>query len=280
MSAGHVAAAGPAPHAGGPFWQERGTVLTGAILLAVAAAAWAAVIQQAIAMGQMEMASPGGMGKISPADAAVFLGGWGVMMAAMMLPSALPMIALYCAISRNQARAGRQVVLVAMFAATYLAIWLLFGVPVYLASAAVGLFAGGASWLPYALAAVLAAAGVYQFTAIKQTCLKNCQTPFTFIMTRWRPGLAATLRLGLSHAAYCVGCCWGLMAVLVAAGAMSLPWVLLIAAIVFVEKLLPHGRWTVRIVGAALVLLAAAVVVRPDLAVALRGGTMMLEGEE
>lgn len=256
------------------LWRARGTLLTGAVLLCVAIAAWAHVVQQAAVMGQMGMVSPGGTGMVSLADAAVFLTAWGVMMAAMMLPSAVPMIALYRTVSRNQSQAGRPVVTTTLFAATYLLVWLLFGVPVYLASVAVGAFAAGASWLPYALGAVLVAAGVYQFTAIKRVCLNYCQTPLTFIMARWRTGYAATLRLGLAHAAYCVGCCWGLMVVLVTAGAMSLPWVLLIAAVVFVEKLLPRGQITARLVGVALILLGVAVVVRPDLAVALRGGTM------
>ena len=84
-------------------------------------------------------------------------------------------------------------------------------------------------------------------------------------------GYGSTFRLGLSHAAYCVGCCWGLMVILVAAGAMSLPWVLGIAAVVFAEKLLPRGEWTARLVGVALLGLGVAVAVRPELAIALRG---------
>src|SRR5688500_7465371 len=154
-------------------------------------------------------------------------------------------------------------------------VWLGIGVPVYAASVAgAALGEGGAAWLPYALAVVLAMAGAYQFTAIKRVCLKNCQSPLGFMMERWRAGYGATLRLALAHATYCVGCCWGLMVILVAAGAMSLPWVLLIAAVVFAEKLLPRGEWTARAVGAGLVLLAIAVAIRPDLAVALRGGQM------
>ena len=95
--------------------------------------------------------------------------------------------------------------------------------------------------------------------------------PLTFLTERWQSGYACTLRLGLGHAVYCVGCCWGLMAVLVAAGAMSLPWVLLIAAIVFAEKVLPRGEWSVRTVGGSLVLLALAVAINPDLVTVLRG---------
>lgn len=256
----------------GLFWRDRGALVAGAMLVLVAAAAWVFVVQQAAAMGRMEMATPGGTGAVSLTDLSLFLAAWGVMMAAMMLPSALPMIALYQLVSRGEP--GGRVLPTVLFAASYLLIWLLVGLPVYVASAVVGALApppAEASWLPYGVAAVLVAAGVYQFSAFKRVCLKQCQSPLSFIMARWHSGYRATLRLGLAHAAYCVGCCWGLMAILVAAGAMSLPWVLGIAAIVFAEKLLPRGDWTARGVGALLLVLGIAVAVRPDLAVAMRG---------
>jgi predicted metal-binding membrane protein len=209
-----------------------------------------------------------------------FLGAWGVMMAAMMLPSATPMIALYSTVSRNLSRSGKRVVPVALFAASYLGVWLAFGVPVYVVGALVGSRARAdpavATVLPYGVAVVLLAAGAYQFTALKRVCLRVCQSPFSFLMTRWRSGYAGTLRVGLSHALYCVGCCWGLMAVLVAAGAMGLHWVLLIAAVVFAEKLLPRGAWTARAVGGVLVALGLAVLARPDLVALLRGQPMAM----
>jgi predicted metal-binding membrane protein len=272
-SAAEPNAAGVGPHAAGPALRaDRGTLLTGSVLLAVAVAAWAVVVAQAVTMGSMDMSSPGGTGQVSPADAAVFTGAWGVMMAAMMLPSALPMILLYRTVSRTSTRA----LPTPLFAAVYLLVWLLAGLPVYAASVGVAALAATerGTWLPYALVVVLVAAGAYQFSAIKRMCLKNCQGPLSFVMQRWRASYGATFRLALAHAAYCVGCCWGLMAILVAAGAMSLPWVLLIAAVVFAEKLLPRGEWTARAVGTALVVLGLAVAVRPDLALALRGQPM------
>jgi predicted metal-binding membrane protein len=93
-------------------------------------------------------------------------------------------------------------------------------------------------------------------------------------MGHWRSGYLGTLKMALEHAAYCVGCCWGLMVVLMAAGAMALHWVLLIAALVFVEKVLPHGEWTARIVGGALLLLGLLVAAQPGLASVLRGQAM------
>jgi predicted metal-binding membrane protein len=93
-------------------------------------------------------------------------------------------------------------------------------------------------------------------------------------MGHWRPGYLGTLRMAWEHAAYCAGCCWGLMVVLVAAGAMSLPWVLLISVLVFAEKLLPYGQWTARVIGGALIGLALVIAARPDLAAVLRGPGM------
>jgi predicted metal-binding membrane protein len=249
------------------------------------------VVRQAADMGAMaESAGPDGpAGMVDTGDVLLagslaggvaFVGAWGVMMAAMMLPSATPMIALYGAVSRSQARSGARVAPVAVFAATYLVVWLLVGVPVYAASVLVAGLAMAspavAGLLPYGVAVVLLAAGAYQFTPLKRVCLRVCQSPLAFLLARWRSGYAATLRLGLSHALYCVGCCWGLMAVLVAAGAMGLRWVLLLAVVVFAEKLLPRGAWTARVVGGALIVLGVAVLVQPGLAATLRGQPMML----
>src|SRR6266540_7063358 len=122
------------------WWRDRSTLVTGAVLLLVAAVAWAGVVRQATGMAGMDGAAgmEGMPAMAGPADAAwakslaqalAFLGAWGVMMAAMMLPSAMPMIALYGMVSRNLARSGKQTVPTALFAASYLLVWLLFGVP-------------------------------------------------------------------------------------------------------------------------------------------------------
>jgi predicted metal-binding membrane protein len=278
--------AGIAP-AGRGWWRDRATLLTGAAVWTLAAAAWVGVALQAwgargTGQGMETQSIPAGMpgSSVSLADALAFLGAWGVMMAAMMLPSATPMIALYGTVSRNLSRSGKRVVPLALFAATYLVVWLAFGVPVYAAGAVVDALVRAepalAGLLPYAVALVLLAAGGYQFSALKRVCLRACQSPLSFLMTRWRSGYAGTLRVGLAHALYCVGCCWGLMAVLVGAGAMGLNWVLLIAAVVFAEKLLPRGEWTARLVGAALVMLGLVVLVQPGLALVLRGQPMAM----
>jgi predicted metal-binding membrane protein len=262
--------------------RDRGVWLTGVLLIAIAALAWVAVVRQATSMpaapadaGMPGMSQPGVPLAV---DAAAYLAAWGVMMAAMMLPSATPMIALYGAISRNASRSEQKGASTILFALVYLAAWVAFGLPVYAASRLVAwaadMYPAVGALFPYGVAAVLLAAGLFQFSPLKRACLRVCQSPLGFLMGHWRSGYAGTLRMAWEHAAYCAGCCWALMVVLVAAGAMSLPWVLLIAVLVFAEKLLPYGQWTARIIGGALIGLALLVVARPDLAALLRGPGM------
>ena len=160
-----------------------------------------------------------------------------------------------------------------LFAATYLVIWLLTGVPVYLAWVWIGSIAMRsvqfAAIVPYATAGVLFATGVYQLSPAKRACLRQCVSPADFLMRRFRSGYAATLRLAATHAAYCIGCCWALMVILVVAGTMSLPWVLAITLVVFAEKVLPGGERTARVSGVLLMVAALIVAFRPDAAATL-----------
>ncbi len=153
----------------------------------------------------------------------------------------------------------------------YLGLWALTGVPVYLASVALGAISSGA--LARVVAGVLIVAGIFQLSPLKQMCLRHCRSPLGFLFGHWREGWQGGLAMGRAHALYCLGCCWALMIVLVVAGAMGLLWVLLIAAVVAAEKLLPRGEWIARTTGIALVLLGIAVAVRPGLAMALRAGS-------
>jgi predicted metal-binding membrane protein len=241
---------------------DRVSTATCAVLVAVTVAAWVHVLSGMPGHGAMEDMPATLIG------GTVYVAGWTVMMAAMMLPSALPMIALYGAIQAKAAGAATRGVHVGLFALLYLAVWALTGVPAYLASLLVD--AVGTDILPHAVALVLFVAGAYQLSSLKQVCLRACRSPLGFLLARWRPGLTGSLALGWAHALYCVGCCWALMVVLVVAGAMGLAWVLLIAALVAVEKLLPHGEWSARLAGVVLVLLAVAVALRPDLLTLLR----------
>jgi predicted metal-binding membrane protein len=206
----------------------------------------------------------------SISEAGVFTLQWGIMMTAMMLPSAAPLILLYDRVRRGMSSAQNPVLPAAAFAAIYLVVWLLAGLPVYAASVGVARLAAEsarfAAAQPYVLAGFVAAAGIYQLSSLKRVCLRYCESPLTFLMERWRTGYIASLRVALSHATYCVACCWALMGILVAVGSMSLPWVLVITVAVFAEKVLPRGDRTARVIGVALVLLAMAITVRPTIA--------------
>lgn len=250
--------------------RDRSTVLTCGALLAIAAVAWVHVVTSSTASHD-DMA----MGTMTPTlvDATAFVAAWGVMMTAMMLPSALPMIALYGAIRRKAADAATKGVPVAVFTLVYLALWAIAGVPVYAGSVLVDVVA--ADLVPYGVALVLVVAGVYQLSPLKQVCLRACRSPLGFLLGRWRPGHRGSLALAWAHAMYCLGCCWALMLVLVVAGAMGLPWVLLIAALVTVEKLSPGGEWIARVAGSVLVVLGLVLTMRPDVVAMLRAGHVM-----
>lgn len=257
---------------------SRMELIRGGLLL-VAGFAWAAVIGRAQSMGAMGTESgsiamvPSRL--IDAAGLLAYLAAWGAMMVAMMLPSALPMVLLYARVSRNMNR-GSGWLPTGLFLLGYMVIWAAIGLPLYLANQALtrslAVHPQLGALAPYGIAGVLAAAGIYQFTPLKRACLKGCQSPLQFLMDRWQSGLRGSLRLSLRHALYCLGCCWGLIAVLVVAGAMGLVWVITIALLVFAEKLLPAGELIGRVVGVALLALGLAVAVRPELSPVLAGG--------
>jgi len=250
--------------------RARATILTYAVLLAVAAAAWTHVVWVAMTddMAGMDMA-------MTPSlpDGLAYTAAWGVMMTAMMLPSALPMIALYAATRRGGEAPRPPGLPVALFTLIYLGLWAVTGIPIYLASVALSGLA--ADTRAYATAVMLVVAALFQLSTLKQVCLRRCRSPLGFLLGHWRGGWHGGLRIAWSHAAYCLGCCWALMVVLVAAGAMGLPWVLLIAAVVAAEKMLPRGEWIARAVGGALVALGLAVALHPGLVMLLRHGHLM-----
>lgn len=247
--------------------RDRAAVITSIVLLLIAAVAWTDVIRSSLGAPDMMMTM---FMPVTISDGLAFVASWAVMMTAMMLPSALPMIRLYAATQRGETAAAPRGVPVAVFTLVYLAVWATSGAPVYLAHA--GLMALSPRAFASGVAAILLAAGVFQLSPLKQACLRACRSPLGFLLGHWRAGLRGSLALGWSHALYCLGCCWALMVVLVAAGAMGLAWVLLITAVVAAEKLLPRGEWIARAIGGAFLLLGVAVALRPDLVTVLRGG--------
>jgi predicted metal-binding membrane protein len=197
-----------------------------------------------------------------------FLGIWVTMMAAMMLPSAAPMVAFYARLAETRAGRRRSIVLTTAFVAGYLAVWTAIGL------LAVGLYrlidvVGGGllAWDeagPYVAGGAIVGAGIYQLTPLKRVCLRHCRAPLLFLLSSWRPGLRGATRLGVGHGAYCVGCCWGLMLVLFAVGVMSVAWMVAIAVVIFAEKVLPWGERLATVFAAAFVALGVVVAAAPD----------------
>ena len=244
-------------------------------LIVLTGAAWALTLYQALSMsmpmgivvrGGVAAEGLGGMAMGGMAatgwslrGAVVFVALWTVMMAAMMLPAAAPMILIFAS---AQARRARQAAVPTwVFIAGYLLVWaaagfLVHGLVQIGSDVATGLTsADRASWAPVALGATLLAAGLYQLTPLKRVCLIHCRSPFAFVAQHWRDGRIGALRMGLRHGGYCLGCCWALFAVMVAAGVMSLAWMLLLTLLVFVEKVLPQGRRAAPVIGVALIIL-------------------------
>jgi len=172
---------------------------------------------------------------------------WAVMMAAMMLPSAAPMILLYATMARRRSERGQTAsASSSAFAFGYLAIWAAFSLAataLQFALEKAALMSPAMQTTSIALAgAVLIAAGLYQWTPLKQACLRYCSSPLVFIMTHWRPGTAGAFSMGLRHGTYCVGCCWLIMLLLFVGGIMNFAWIAGIALFVLVETLVPAGR--------------------------------------
>jgi predicted metal-binding membrane protein len=186
---------------------------------------------------------------------------WAVMMTGMMLPSASPLLLLYGGVARRSATgpsaASRQIY---ALAAGYLVVWACFslGATVLQRILARLLFVSPMMEVssPVVGATLLAIAGVYQLTPIKLACLRSCQSPLGFLMSRWRSGWAGAFRMGLEHGALCVGCCWALMLLLFAGGVMNLAVIAALTAFVAVEKLTPFGVRGARISGVLLIVAA------------------------
>jgi predicted metal-binding membrane protein len=179
---------------------------------------------------------------------------WSAMMAAMMLPSAVPMLRLVALSAANTTNGERSAT--PLFGAGYLAVWTVFSafatvLQAQLYSAAL-LSPELAVTDPYVRAVVLTGAGVYELTRWKHACLTHCQNPFGFIMQYWREGAAGAVEMGVRHGAWCVGCCWSLMLVLFAVGVMDLVWVAGLASVVLLERVVIRRDWFRHVIAAAL----------------------------
>jgi predicted metal-binding membrane protein len=225
-----------------------------ALLLALAVLAWWLTADRMAGMDAGPGTDLGALGW--------FLGVWVVMMAAMMFPSVAPTVALYAQMTRRRGL-GRPL----LFACGYLLVWGVAGVVAYglfhlgrsLFGADLGWDAGG-RWFA---GGVLAIAALYELTPLKDICLTKCRSPLGFLLGTWRDGARGALAMGARHGAWCLGCCWALMAALFALGVMSLAWTALVAALIAFEKTVPWERAATWTTAAILLALAVALVAIP-----------------
>ena len=235
------------------------------VLLLLAGVGWWWSVVSADDMSASDSMTGGGPMPMNPQPAMsfiAFLVAWVAMMTAMMFPAVVPVVALY-----RRAAAKGNAAPTMFFVSGYLVLWTLVGIPAYFAwrrleeplmtgSQLAGRVAG----------AVAVAAGVYQLTALKSVCLRHCRSPMSFFLRHGRhlDRPAGAVVAGARHGLFCVGCCWMLMALLVAFGAMHLVWMLVFAVLILVEKMAPFGEQFARITGVALLALGVALLVHPE----------------
>lgn len=194
----------------------------------------------------------------------LFVLAWQAMIVAMMLPSSLPLIRLFAATSSHQ---PQRAALLAAFLIGYAAVWTAFGIVAFGGDVIVHRVVDRWSWMaahPWLIAAgVLALAGAFQFSSLKEACLNKCRLPGTFLLQRYRRGIAAAFDLGREHGLFCLGCCWALMLIGFAAGFASLWWMAALTALMAYEKTSTYGKRIVPVVGVALIVWAALIVIHP-----------------
>ncbi|HSD79581.1 MAG TPA: DUF2182 domain-containing protein [Solirubrobacteraceae bacterium] len=226
-----------------------------ALLLALAGVAWWSTADRMAGMDAGPGTDLGALGW--------FLGVWVVMMAAMMFPSVAPTVALYARMARR-----RQPAAPLLFAGGYLLTWTAAGLVVYgtyrlgrdVAGGQLAWDAGGR----WAAGGVLLLAAAYELTPAKGACLSRCRSPLGFLLGSWRDGPRGALEMGARHGAWCVGCCWALMASLLALGVMSLAWMAFVAGLIALEKTLPWRRVATWGTVAVLLVLGVLVLAAPD----------------
>lgn len=222
-------------------------------MLALAVVCWAALVWLVVDMGHplAQLTMP-----MSPewttANVVAVWTMWAVMMAAMMLPSTLPMVLAFARMAVDRHAAARA----HAFVAAYLLVWFAFSVAASVAQWALQ----AVGWVDPMIvsrsrglnAALLLAAGIYQFTPLKRVCLANCRSPMVFLIGEWRPGAAGAFAMGVRHGLFCMGCCWALMLILFVGGAMNLAWVAALSIVVAIEKIAPQGQRLAQALGLVL----------------------------
>ena len=223
-------------------------------LVAASVLAWGALAWMAVDMGNplVQLTMPG-RAHWSASNVAAIYTMWSVMMAAMMLPSALPVVLAFVRLSLRQGDGGRA----SAFVAAYLLTWSAFSA----IATALQWLLQSLRWVDPMIASrskaldvvLLLLAGVYQFSPLKRVCLARCRTPLGFLIGDWRPGVAGAFAMGVRHGLFCLGCCWALMALLFVGGAMNIAWVAALALAVAIEKTAPGGERLAGLLGVMLI---------------------------
>jgi len=231
---------------------RRDRVVVAAGVAAIAALGWVYLVMMA---GMDDMAGPD-LRPWTSGDFVMMFSMWAIMMVAMMLPSAAPLLLVYAGMARQQEERGHPIAPTGAFAAGYLLAWTVFSGAATLLQWALEraalLSPQMVASTPYLGALLLIAAGVYQLTPLKSACLTHCRSPIAFLLHRWRRGFAGALRMGTEHGLYCVGCCWFLMGLLFVGGVMNLLWIAAISIFVLLEKVAPRGELVARTAGVLL----------------------------
>ena len=259
MTDAHVGAVSPARRSG-----DAARFFVPAALVALAGLGWWWSVRMA---GDMDsstgrMAGMDATGRDDVVSFGAFIVSWLAMMTAMMFPAISPVVRLY-----GRAAAARRVAPLPAFVAGYIAVWTALGIPAYFGwRALMEPIAEERAWAGRVAGVVLVAAAVWQVTPLKAVCLRNCRSPMSLFM---RFGGSATrlrgaVRMGAHHGLYCVGCCWALMAVLVAVGTMNLVWMAALALLILLEKNAPHGERIANVASAAFLVLGALLILHPS----------------
>lgn len=231
-------------------------MLTGATLVLLAVLAWG-YLAAGDSSGGMTMPEASGAGLSSPGLLAAGVIMWTIMMVAMMLPGATPMIMTYVRVHQRRATARRAVAPTWLFVAGYLCVWTGFGIVAAVSQWMLHQHALMTSAMghvgPVLGGILLVIAGAFQFSRLKEACLSKCRSPVGFLMTEWRDGKAGAFMMGARHGVFCTGCCWALMLLMFAGGVMSLAWMGALALFFLVEKLVPRPRLFSRTTGALLI---------------------------
>ena len=246
--------------------RDKTIIVTALLVLTVLA--WVMTVQQSAGMGWGMITMGMTMGQpFSISGATLYIVLWGVMMVAMMFPSLAPTAVLFATITRQKRQQVETFAPAWLFVAGYVALWTLTGGAAYFADIAIDSLPNAFPVLringAYIGGATLIVAGLYQLTPLKDLCLSKCRSPLGFLLNSWQDGRWGAFKMGLLHGAYCLGCCWSLMAVLFVVGTMNLGWMAVLSLIIFLEKILPHGVAISKVAGLSIMGLGLVLMIAP-----------------